>query len=303
MLAAPTGIELFVRTPDALVRYELDRGRITTTGIPLTSYGTPTLILAATWSVVLLPLSAERRYLIFDGAPPVIAPGELGRSSFSAFFAGPSPDLLWEFGRDNLGAGGKLTLVGIDGVATTTGVDIGSAYPTMADGRGNVVIQATGGDYIAGPIGIQRLTTGFVAAIGESAAVTIECDQHLLCFFVIVDRDTGHRRVLGTATGYDRFSADGLVAPDGSMAALVRGTQNQELHLLDLSSGQDTTLATYFNGGQSGRAALAWSRDSRFLFFIDDQGVLQVLDRVTGVTSPLARDLGVVRGLVARPSP
>ena len=93
----------------------------------------------------------------------------------------------------------------------------------------------------------------------------------------------------------------GVVAPDGSAAAVIRVIGGQQtLRLINLASGADQRITVpMYQESLGPQAALAWSPDSRWLFFITARGDLAAVNARTervqglGVTLPLVSQIAV----------
>ena len=92
----------------------------------------------------------------------------------------------------------------------------------------------------------------------------------------------------------------GVIAPDGSAAAVVRVIGGQlTLRLINLASGADQRITAPMYQESLGFQALAWSPDSRWLFFITARGYLAAVNARTerveglGVTLPPVSQIAV----------
>jgi hypothetical protein len=73
----------------------------------------------------------------------------------------------------------------------------------------------------------------------------------------------------------------GVIAPDGSVAAVIRIVAGRvTLHLINLASGADRQVTVSLDEGSAGDQTLAWSPDSRWLFIIAAHGI-------TGADNPM----------------
>ena len=109
----------------------------------------------------------------------------------------------------------------------------------------------------------------------------------------MTDRTSGATRVVGWHP--DGYGDVGMIAPDGSSAALIRVTGHSMpvLHVINLATGADQESQvslgpdSTYGGGQ-----MVWSPDSRWLFVVAANGRIVVLEPRTmrildlGVTTP-----------------
>jgi len=145
----------------------------------------------------------------------------------------------------DLPAGGGIVGLVNDGIV---GFTHGSIYVFDRDGR------------------TRRLGYGDVVAAGGDHVVATTCDEGLHCGLTVFDVVSGATRSLGDVASEDGYP-QGIVSPDGTTAALytvVNGSTR--LRVLDLSSGDSTTLPPTVSN--NGPAALAYSADSRWIFFV-----------------------------------
>ncbi len=281
--------ELFARGPDELVRIQPAIGRVTRTPVPaLNSDGGASLIVGSD-RVVILPWDQVDGYVVRDGAAAREVPA--GALQHGAIVAGPDADHLWvRSGRDD----SVLSLVGLDGAEAGPSITLPREVPwaLAADRTGYVVARGVGGDYVARPDGLHRITTGSVVAIGPTRWLVVECDDQARCGSVVIDRATGTRRSLSGRPA-DTSPPPGLIAPDGSRAAVYRssdadGSSPPAMHLIDLASGTDRAVGVSLDPTSGAEQSMVWSPDSRWLF-TPTSGRLVAVDARTGQV----RDLGV----------
>lgn len=280
--------ELFVRRGEEVLRIEPARGRVSRTFLKLRSTG-PVSILATKSGAVIRPFDSVPGYFVPDGKPARLLPGKL--SAGGPLLAGPDPDHVWMLSDDG---GGKARLVGLDGTATRTVITVpdNAGWQVMSDGAGYLTTHTPGGYYDLRPEGAHRITAGTLIATGPTGWLAVECDDRNGCAQVLIDGRTGPRRTVpgqgGDAGGWDS-GAIGSISPDGSTAVVtqVNRSSGPVVTLLDLASGR-RHLATELGNGQPfyDGSGFAWSPDSRWLFAVDDGGVLAV-DVRNGKTQPL----------------
>jgi len=300
LLGVTAGWELFARRSDEVVRIQLALGRVTHTPVPALNGSEAVAFVAASDRVLVRPWNNVPGYVVRDGA----AARELGADAGhrGPMYPGPDADHLWVLNED----GGALSLIGLDGARAGRSIPLPASdqwWPAAADGAGYVVVRGIGGDYVARPEGLQRISTGSVIAGGTTGWLAVECDAHARCAKVVIDRSTGVRQRLGGAPSAAVQPA-GLIAPDGSFAAVYTFTSSQgsggmTMHLIDLASGTHRRLPVIVTPDSALDATMAWSPDSRWLFAISE-GRLVVIDPRSGAVGDLGVALGPVEQLAVR---
>jgi hypothetical protein len=299
LLASRTQTELIVHGLGAVVRIDVDRGRVTRTGVPTIGSTAPTFMVAGSRSVLLRPLDNVAGYLVPDDAGPQPLAGRLGNATFWAY-PGPKAGLVWLEATDARQGAEVLDLVGFDVDFAPVSVAIRNLWPWGPDFAGQVVVTGVGGAYVTGPSGLTRVTTGDVFAAGPTKWLVRECDESHVCTMATIDRRTDHKEVLDVGSlAADPGSSTGVITQDGRTAAIVRRTG--ELDVIDLTSGQLQNIATYPSNVNP--VAPVWSLDSRFLFFASDTYTVAVFDRTTGTTTALRAEVDHVEALAVRPAP
>jgi len=179
-----------------------------------------------------------------------------------------------------------MPLVRMDG--TRTGVLLrlppGGPWLAVPDGRGYALVGAggPGGLYDVRPGGWHRIA-GTLAAVGPTRWLIVDCRAGHRCSNVVVDQAAGTRYILpGPAAEPGPGTAAGVIAPDGSAAAVMRVSGDQvTLHLLSLVSGADRQISVPLDQGSAAGQPLAWSPDSRWLFIVAAHGELAALNART----------------------
>jgi hypothetical protein len=289
LLDVPADWELFGRATDAIVRIELARGRVTRTTVPAVSSGGGVSMLVGPDRVIVRPYDKMPGYEVRDGRPATDLPAVFGEQG--PLLPGPDRNHLWA----QTGTGNQtvMRLVGYDGRPTGVSIRIPEAGQAGSDEAGYLTFYGTGGVYLARPGVVRRITAGELIAAGPTRWLTRECDDQYRCQTVVTDRNNGARRVV--ASQPDGYGDVGVIAPDGSNAALIRMTDSGApvLHIIDLATGVDRRSAVSidldntYGGGQ-----VAWSPDSRWLFVVGANGrivaqearTMRILD--LGVTTP-----------------
>lgn len=272
------GWELIGQGLDAVVRIQLAEGRITTTEMPELQTTGPTSLLSGPGWVIVHPLDFVPGYFVADGDPAQPLPDTFADGG--PMFPGPGPDQVWV---NATGSHGRNTLelrVMMTGERAGPRIRIPDAMsgPVTSDGSGHVLVSGPGGSYVARPSGLDKVTTGEVDAVGPEHLLVTECDDAGRCDPVVITRDTGQRRVLPNGIGATAWP-HGAIAPDGSIAAVVRDFANGRplLSIIDLKSGEVSAIGVTARGGFS-QSGLVFSPDSRWLFATDTSGALVAID-------------------------
>lgn len=293
--------DLIAHGPDTVVRIEFAEGRVTVTDIPqLQSSGPSSLIAGPDW-VILRPLDHVPGYLVPDGRHAQELHGALGGGRM---LPGPRPGVVWmERGHDDPG---DMTLLW---PRTPSGERVGPpirlpstvSQPITSDGAGYVLASSPGGTYVARPGGLRRVTTGQVDAVGPNHLLVTECDEQARCGHVLITRDTGKRRPLGDAVDTTTWPR-GTIAPDGSIAAVVRDDVGNRpiLSIIDLKTGHERTLGVSVRGGFA-QSGVAFSPDSEWLFAVATSGALVAIDTTTFETRTNPFRLPSLSQLTIRP--
>lgn len=297
LLPAPAMLEVIVHTVNSIVRIDVDRGRIVRTPVPRISSTAPTFVVAGATSVLVRPYDNVPGYVVPDDGWPALTTGLLAPGTYGTY-AGPSADQAWVLGHD--GKGNRLWLVHFDGRAAGEEIALPQLSAWGSDGAGGIVIAGQSGAYYVGTNGLSRITEGEILAAGPNAWLIRECEG-AACRTAVIDRTTSSRRNMRFSIAGD-FQRGGSVSPDGRFAALVSKAQPYALTLLDLTSGeQGPTLATSTSYWLD-FSDLAWSPDSRFLFFTDSRSTLKYYDRVTNQVAPLAVEFQGIESFTTRPT-
>jgi hypothetical protein len=149
---------------------------------------------------------------------------------------------------------------------------------------------------------VTTLRLGSVLAIGPASLLATRCPQ-FHCATVVIDERTGHWRVV-RGLAYDEMQPTGLIAPDGSVAAVTQMTGGQNsLKLVDLSTGTVRTVLAQVGSAGIDQASLAWSPDSRWLFAALSSGKIAAIDVATGRVTSFGVRLPPVSQLAIWPGP
>jgi hypothetical protein len=273
--------ELFGYGSGWVVRIQFASGRIIRTAVPPVLSGGPVSFVVGPHQVIIRPLDWVPGYLVPDGRPARLLSGALGKGG--TVIPGPQPGTVW------VQAGFQVTsmpLVRMDG--TKVGVFLrlppGGPWQAIPDGRGYALFGGAdyAGLYDATPGGFRRIA-GTLAAVGPTGWLIVDCHVGRRCSNVVVDQSDGARRILpGPSTDPAPGEAPGVIAPDGSAAAVVRVRGDQvTLHLLNLVSGADQQISVSLDQESAADQTLAWSPDSRWLFIVAAYGKLAAVNART----------------------
>ncbi|HEY3088834.1 MAG TPA: hypothetical protein VGJ59_12300 [Jatrophihabitantaceae bacterium] len=273
LLSVPRSWELYARDPDAVLRIQLATGRVVRTEMPAVLSNGPMAFLAGPRQVIVKAWQGGG-VVIRDGRPARELYGVL--AGFGPILPGPEPGQLWVSPPSGANDPQRMDLVGFDGRRSELISIPVSGVPT-SDGAGYLLSYLTGGIYDARPGSLHRVTTGALLAIGPTRWLTEECDERHHCTMDVVDRSTDVHRVLGP--GSDSDAPAGNIAPDGSTAAVLHGSEPLTLSMLDLATGIEHHTGVEIDRDDAyAGASMAWTPDGRWLIVADAQGHLVVVD-------------------------
>jgi hypothetical protein len=295
--------ELFGRGSGVVVRIQFALGRITRTALPPVLSGGPVTFVTGAEGALVRPIDFVPGYLIPDGEPAREAPGALDGSGPA--FPGPDPQHLWVPGGAN---DDRMVLAGMDGrrtgpsiAAPPQGSPVNTSLLAVPDQAGYLLFPGTGGVYDVRPGGTSRVTTGTVLAAGPTRWLTAECDRHARCQPVVTDRPTGARHPLSTriplstGPGGAGQSTIGVISPDGATAAVLAGSPQARIEIIDLVTGAAHALPLPIDSSEVDMGwaweSMAWSPDSRWLFIAVNGGLYAASQR-TGQVTNLTHALG-----------
>lgn len=285
LLGVRASWELFGYGDGRVVRIQFASGRITQTAVPVQSIGTASLVVGP-HEAIISHLDMVPGYLVPDGRPARPLSGPLGNGGIA--IPGPQPGTAWVQATFQATS---MPLVRMDG--TETGVSVrlppGRGYTqATSDGRGGALVidyGASSSAYVdVRPGGFQQMRiAGTVAAVGPTRWLVLDCHAGRGCSYAIVDPATGAQHTLPGPSAGPLSWATGVIAPDGSAAAIAQAIGDRvTLHLLNLNSGSDQQIPVSLDAESAAGQRLAWSPDSRWLFVVTAQGKLAAVDARTG---------------------
>jgi hypothetical protein len=249
------------------------------------------------WAMV-RPLDFVAGYIVADGRAAGELSGVLGRGG--EVLPGPDGSHVWLL--DFHGSATKARLVDVDGRSANTSITIpADMTDAQPDGTGYLVINATGGVYMARPDGLRRVTAGTLMAVGPTRWLVAECDDQHRCQAVVIDRVSGARHIV-TGVKPVVSGPTGVISPDGSTAALdeTDDVGVGSLHLVDLGSGRDRRVKA-FAQAWADPDKIVWSPDSAWLFVADASGTLDPIDAASATITGLGLPLPLIDQLAVRP--
>jgi hypothetical protein len=304
LLGVTAGWELLGYGPDQVVRIDFARGRIVRTGVPPLLSNGPLSFVAGPSQVIVRPLDLVPGYLVPDGHPARGLTGVLSHGG--TLIPGPRPGTAWF--QDDAQAR-SLALVRMDGTRTGTSLRLPGrgGWQVLPDGRGYALAFGVrpGELYDVAPRGVRRIA-GTLAAVGPASWLILQCQDDRGCSDMVVNSATGARHILpgrvpSPSAAPPVMGGPGVIAPDGSAAALLRAGHGGQmtLQLLNLMNGRDHRINVPLYQGAAGIQALAWSPDSRWLFVVTANGALAVVNARTrhieniGVNIPSVSQIAV----------
>lgn len=305
VLGVTAGWELIVQGHNTLSRVEFAAGRITTTKLS-GAQGTgsaSSMVAGPNWVIVTPDLIEDPGpgYLVPDGKPVRTLQGRLGVQSL--VYPGPQPGQFWLSDTD---AGPEDGDVSEWWLYTVTGKRVGPSMSVPAsgnaapDGAGYMLVSMTGGTYVVRPglAGVHRVTTGRVDAVSRNYFLVTECDEAARCSRILISRTTGQRRTLYDDLVSPTEWARGAIAPDGSIAVVIR---DDGLSVIDLATGRERVHQVLLRPGFPG-AGVVFSPDSEWLFGITYDGDVVAIEIDTLHTHELNVQLPVADQLTIRPA-
>lgn len=302
ILGIKAGWELFGLGSSGVVAVQFSRGQITRTALPPDRSGSQVSFIVDSDKVIVRPLDNVPGYVVPDGQPARRLTGVLSHGAL--LLPGPGRDEMWDIrGPQSLaliGAHGQLLRTGFAGLPGRF-----TLLASTADGSGNVLLSGNNGQQYDTGSGIVRPVGALLVAVGPRDWLGLSCDQQRNCHNVVITAATGATRPISgpafSAVNWPWLSPAGVVAPDGSMAALLAtGTfGTTALDLVNLTSGAVRGVQVPVVPHASSQT-LAWSPDSRWLFVITARGHLAVVNPRTGRVQDLGLGLSGLRQIAIR---
>jgi hypothetical protein len=294
--------ELFGRGPGVVVRIQFARGRITRTAHPALSSGGAVTFVTDAEGALVRPIDFVPGYLIPDGEPARAAPAALDAGG--PVFPGPDPRHLWV---SSSTSDDRMVLVGMDGRRTGPSIaappqssPVNTSLFAIPDQTGYLLFPGIGGVYDVRPSGTSRVTTGTVLAVGPTRWLTAVCNNHARCRPVVIDRSTGVGYPLNTPVPLSTRlngavpSTAGVISPDGSTVAVLVGSPQARIEIIDLVTGTAHALPLRIDLSEVDMGwaweSMVWSPDSRWLFIAN--GDLYVVSQRTRQITNLSHTLG-----------
>lgn len=311
-LPKSSGWEIVGYGQQGLVRIDPETGRVWLVDGPEISDESGYQSLVSSGGYTLVMGFGYLRLLVPDAGPARIPLKLLAGAS--AVLPGPDPAHVWA-SNDSVGPGGDdvTTIQLVDWQEKATGTTIplpdyiGPFTAPLPDGDGYVLVRGIGGTYDARPNGLRLVTTGEVIAAGPTGYLAYECGTHPGCGAVSIDRKTGVRRTLGTASlqiANPTSIAQGQMSADGSYAAFVTSptdpTAGEHVHLVDMTAGKQIVLPVVVDMNNSSGSVFGFSPDGRYLAVATLGGTVDVVDTHTAVVHKLPRVVPLVQSLVTR---
>jgi hypothetical protein len=290
LLGVTAGWQLVAYGPSGVIRLDLAAGRLTRTRVPPLASTGPAYLVTGQGEVIIRPLDGVPGYLVTRSRPARELTGLLGGSG--AAIAGPRPGQAWlEPGSQPA----QMILVWLDGrrAGPVMRLPAGGPFLPVSDGRGYALVtvyqtpaRSTVYDVRPGRI---RPVGESVAAVGPTGWLLVEC-RGTDCWNELVSPGR-HRRLPGPVPPLTGVPP-GVIAPDGSAAAVLGDTRGQvTLTLISLASGARRPVQIQLGPAALDGQTLAWSPDSRWLFVVGRYGRLDVVSARTGRAAALLRTL------------
>lgn len=248
-----------------VVRLQFPSGRATATPLPTLGHSGPVSFVAAAHRVIVRPYEAVEGFAVVDdhGVTPLT---ELLAEGGVLLPAGNQS--RWELRHLWLVQGTSIRLVDDQGVKPISAIPVPPGFTVVGpDGAGEVLLAGPGGVYDANTVGLTRVTTGRVLAMGAPGWLVLDCGRYGRCVLALINRGGFSRARVAAATPRYLRRTRGIISPDGRTAALLEpdpSTHTPRVHLLNLSTGRDHALPLHVKTRSP--SSMAWSPDSQRLF-------------------------------------
>jgi hypothetical protein len=295
-LPSRAGVVLFAHTadPNAVVRIEVDQGRVVTTPVGSVTSTAPAFLAVGPSVAVVRPYDYVPGYVVGDTGSVTDPSGLLDGGVFMTCSNGSS-DRVW-LARESLL---QVDFTGL--LKAEVGGGAQRPSPIGCDGAGEMLFRRGIVTLVTGDGPPAVVTSNSVVAAGPRTFLLHDCGAAALCALTVVDRPTGARRSLtldlaSTTPPSLPVQPDGRIgsiSPDGRTAVLFRA--QREVFFVDLLSGIGQGVSAIGGEFQS----FVWSPDSRYLFWITGNNKLFAFDRDTRDFLPLG--ISNVMALAGRP--
>ena len=290
LLGVRAGWRLITYGPAGLIRIQPAAGRVLRTPVPIVDSTGPVSFLAGPSQAIVRPLDAVTGYLIPYGHRARPLTGLLAHGGVAV--PGPRPGQAWM--QDGYQAG-SLNLAWLDGRSAGQFIPLPRAgWVVSPDGQGYPFVTPVASVstpprvYDMRPAGPRRVA-GYLLAAGPHRWLTARCHRGR-CTAAVISAAGGARRVLPGRVPTAELGQPGVIAPDGSTAALLGLSGRQvTLQLVSLATGAQRQVRVPLGFGPANWQTLAWSPDSRWLFVVAARGRLVAVQASTG----RVRGLGV----------
>ena len=232
----------------------------------------PVSFVVAAHRVIVRPYDVVEGYAVIDGHG-VTPLTELLAEGGALLPAGDQS--RWQLRHLWLVQGTSIRLVDDQGLKPISSIPVPPGFTvTGPDGAGDVLLSGPGGVYDANTVGLTRVTTGRVLAVGAPGWLVVDCGQYGRCALALINRGGFSRLRVAAATPRYLRPIHGIISPDGRTAALLEpdpgtGTRPTRVHLLNLSTGSDHPLPLHVKARNV--SSMAWSPDSQRLFVATGQ--------------------------------
>lgn len=301
LLGVTAGWRLVTYGPGGLIEVQPAAGRVTRTAVPALASTGPASFLTGPAQAVIRPLDGVTGYLVADHHRARPLSGLLSHGGMA--IPGPRPGQAWVL--PGFGAR-SMSLSWLDGrsAGETLRLPRGTPWVPSADGRGYALVTNLGYTASAGAVydlrpGRNRRVPGFLVAVGPDRWLMADC-RHRRCVPVVINPATGARRVLPGQVSQAELGHSGVIAPDGSAAAVLGVDPRRiTLSLISLTTGAQRRIQVPLDAWSESGQTLAWSPDSRWLLVVAARGrVVAVSPRTgrvqgLGVTLPPISQLAV----------
>jgi hypothetical protein len=269
--------------------------------------------------VYLFPDAAGVTAVPFDGVPGFrldwatgVTEIEPGDQPTGRLYPGPGPGTAWRETPDSPDDLVAFDLIDDEGMLLGSRIEVQPGAPLGADGRGGLLVNSVEQVIAATPDGSEFITSGEVVAAGANVIWVRECEVQPSCDLVRIERDTGTRTLVPTASvelvlpGRGSLGSLGeTVAPDGQ-AALVRRSPNALTWVVvDLARSAHVRVPA-----PKDASPVVWSADGRYVVWLSESTIhlydrdsesLVMLDELPALRSFAAAE--AIPRIVATPEP